>query len=88
MNADEVFVSQGMVRGLQFGNSAPGGDFVHIRLARDPDYYIDFDEPEYWEDKKYNVVRVWWIDSLNERTGLTYRKVLDVEVLGGKDPIR
>ena len=78
---DEVFKSDGVVRGLTFGNSSAGGDFVHIRLARDPTYYVDFDSPEAWEGTKGTAVRIWWTDSANDATGLLYRKVLDMEEL-------
>jgi hypothetical protein len=79
--ADEVFETDGVVRGLTFGNSPAGGDFVHIRIARDPTYYVDFDSPDAWDRTKGKAVRIWWTASANEATGLVYRKVLDMEEL-------
>jgi hypothetical protein len=79
--SDAIYTSEGVVRGVTFGNSPAGGDFVHIRLARDATYYVDFDAPETWEGAKGTVVRIWWTESLNEASRLVYRKVLDREEL-------
>lgn len=77
--------TDGIVRGLTFGNAVTGGDFVQIRLARDPAFYVDFDAPEAWEHLKGDPVRVWWVESANPETGLVYRKVLDVQVFDAEE---
>jgi hypothetical protein len=77
----DVQVVEGVVRGLTFGNSSAGGDFVHVRLARDATYYVDFDDPEEWTGTKGTAVRIWWTESENAVTGRVYRKVLDMQEL-------
>jgi hypothetical protein len=83
--SDDVYTSDGVVRGLTFGNSRAGSDFVHIRLARDVTYYVDFDSPEVWEGTKGTAVRIWWTESVNEISGLVYRKVLDMVDLDSEE---
>jgi hypothetical protein len=72
----QVFTTQGVVRGLRFKQSDAASEYARIRLAGDPNFYMDFDEPLEWEDRKGHLVTLSWCWSLSS-DGLWYRLILD-----------
>jgi hypothetical protein len=77
----EVTSTQGRVRGVHIGESAQGGQYARVRLAGDPGYLMDFDDPEIWPDLKGRLVEVEYYDSPSPTTNYVYRVVVGVEVI-------
>ncbi len=77
----EVHVSEGTVRGLRIAEAVSSVEYASVRLAGDPTTYKDFDDPDFWQDKKGQRVRIEWCWS-EAHDGTMYRVVLDAEAGG------
>jgi hypothetical protein len=76
MTSSQVRTAVGVVRGLAFGETPVAGRYARIRLARDPGYFMDFDDPDRWESTMGRRVAIWYVEQLGS-DGLTWRVVLD-----------
>lgn len=75
----DVFTEKGWVRAVVHGETDKAGPYARIRLARDPGYLFDFDNPDAWhEDMRDTYVTIWFTEQAGA-DGFTYRVILDME---------
>jgi hypothetical protein len=67
------------VRGVRLGQSDPGGDYVRIRIAGEPDYFMDFEAPEFWVPLMGCTVSIDWYWTTGT-DGFDYHVVVDATV--------
>ena len=82
MSVETIGPVAGVVRSVVIGTTVKGEVYARIRLARDPGYFMDFDDPEAWLEMKGTPVLIWFTEQVGEG-GLTWRVALDVEEYEG-----
>jgi hypothetical protein len=68
----QVKIAQGRVRGVHIGESPQAGEYARIRLAGDSGYFMDFDQPDFWDGIQGQHVEVSFYETERDKDGVIY----------------